>query len=144
MVSLPKPLLEPTIEVFVRSYSCMLCAWYQLSKEHTADAMDLPGYCPLKIKCVTSKSRRNFTLLNYTIFHNFFIVVAAIMSAKTSTTHWYTIVPTTANMKCSHSKLTGILRQKQELLFTSTAISEFAWQMLPVPPVNVQIMLPVA
>ena len=115
----------------------MLCAWYQLT-------MDLPGYCPLKIKCVTSKSRRNFTLLNYTIFHNFFIVVAAIASAKTSTTLYYINVPTTAHMKCSHSKLTGILGQEQELLFTSTAISEFAWQMLPVPPVNVQIMLPVA
>ena len=44
-----KPSKEPTIVVFVGSYSCMLCTWYQLSKEHTADAMDLPGSCPLKI-----------------------------------------------------------------------------------------------
>ena len=69
------------------------------------------------------------TFLNYTIFHHFFIVVAAMMSAKTSATHCHTVVPKAANMKYFHSKVIGILGQKQELLFTSTPISEFAWQM---------------
>ena len=64
MVSIPKPLLEPTIEVFVRSYSCMLCAWYQLSDEHTVDAVDLPGSCPFRKKFVTSKSKRNFAYVS--------------------------------------------------------------------------------
>ena len=69
------------------------------------------------------------TLLNYTISYHFFIVVAVVLSAKTSTTHWNTIVPSTANMKHSHSKLIGILEQVQKTMFTSTVISEFAWQM---------------
>ena len=38
----------------------MLCAWYQLSDEHTVDAMDLPGSCPFRIKFVNSKSKSNF------------------------------------------------------------------------------------
>ena len=63
------------------------------------------------------------------IFYHFFIVVAAMVSAKTSARHWITVVPPTANMKHSHSELFGILGQKQEMKFTSTAISEFAWQM---------------
>ena len=54
------------------------------------------------------------------IFYHFIIVVAAILSAKTSTTHCHTIVPSTTNMKHSHSKLIGILGQKQETKFTST------------------------
>ena len=60
MVSIPKPLLEPPILVFIGSYYCTLSAWYQLRQERTVDAMDLPGSCPLKIKCVTSNSKRNY------------------------------------------------------------------------------------
>ena len=69
------------------------------------------------------------TLLNYTISYHFFIVVAVILSAKTSATHCHTIVPSTTHLKHSHSKLIGILKQIQTTMFTSTVISEFAWQM---------------
>ena len=69
------------------------------------------------------------TLLNYTIFHHLLIVVAAILSAQTSWTRYHTHVLTTAYLKHSHSKLIGILEEIQETLLTSTAISEFAWQM---------------
>ena len=52
----------------------MLYAWYQLSEEHTADAMDLPGSCPFRIKFVTSKSKRNFAyvtqLYDFLSFHH--------------------------------------------------------------------------
>ena len=47
-------------------------------------------------------------------------------------------------MKHSHSKLIGILGQMKMLWFTSTVISEFAWQMYPIPNVNVQMILKLA
>ena len=83
-------------------------------------------------------------LLNYTIFHHLLIVAAAILSAQTSWTRYHTRVLTTAYLKHSHSKLIGISEESQEKLLTSTAISEFAWQMLPILRVNVQIILSLA